>query len=238
MTQHQHQHGQHQHGQDHDGNQEAGHDVEQLTDHEYWNGRYASAEGGHFWSGSANEVLARETADLSPGTALDLGCGEGGDAIHLARLGWRVTAVDVSDVALGRAADHAAEAGVADRIEWQRHDLAETFPTGAFDLVSTHFLHFRDGTLSPHVLRAAAAAVAPGGTLLIEAHGGLPPWQDEISDVHFPTPEETVDSLELAPGEWEVLLAERHPRRQTNPHTGEAVTRTDQTVKARRRPLV
>lgn len=209
--------------------------AEELPDHAYWNDRYAASH--RVWSGRPNAVLARETADLTPGTALDLGCGEGGDAIHLAGLGWRVTAVDVSDVALARAAEHAAEAGVADRIDWQRHDLAETFPSGLHDLVSTQFLHFRDGTLSPRVLRSAAAAVAPGGTLLIEAHGGPPPWQHDLpDDLPFPTPEETLAALRLPADEWEILRAERHPRVQRHPHTGEEVTRTDQTVKARRRP--
>ncbi|MDT0268228.1 class I SAM-dependent methyltransferase [Streptomyces sp. DSM 44915] len=208
-------------------------DAEEIPDTRYWDDRYAGVR--HLWSGQPNTVLARETAELTPGAALDLGCGEGGDAIHLARLGWRVTAVDVSAVALERAAGHAAEAGVADRIDWQRHDLAETFPTGAYDLVTAQFLHFRDGTLSPRVLRAAAAAVAPGGTLLIEAHGGMPPWQRELAaGLSFPTPEETVAALELAPDEWRVLRAERHPREQRHPETGELVTRTDQTVLARR----
>ncbi|RMI39988.1 SAM-dependent methyltransferase [Streptomyces triticirhizae] len=208
--------------------------TEHVPDHVYWNERYAAATHG-VWSGEPNAVLARETADLSPGTALDLGCGEGGDAIHLARLGWRVTAVDISDVALERAAQHAERAGVAERIEWQRHDLSETFPAGSYDLVSAQFPHFRDGTLSPRVLRAAAAAVAPGGTLLIEAHGGPPPWQHDLpDDLTFPTPEETVATLQLPPDEWEILLAERHPRSQRHPHTGELATREDQTVVARR----
>ncbi|MDX6349032.1 MAG: hypothetical protein QOF84_3822, partial [Streptomyces sp.] len=92
----------------------------------YWDDRYAQNQ--RMWSGAPNAALVREVSDLAPGTALDLGCGEGGDAIWLARRGWRVTATDISGIALDRAAGHAAAAGVADRIDWQRHDLAESFP--------------------------------------------------------------------------------------------------------------
>ena len=86
-------------------------------------------------------VLVDVVGSLRPGKALDLGCGEGGNAIWLARQGWRATAVDVSATALDRASSDAATAGVADRIDFQRHDLALTFPSGAFDLVSAQYLH-------------------------------------------------------------------------------------------------
>ncbi|UED85784.1 class I SAM-dependent methyltransferase [Streptomyces profundus] len=206
-----------------------------LANERYWDERYAASD--HLWSGEPNAAMVEETAGLAPGTALDLGCGEGGDAIHLAGRGWRVTGVDVSGVALARAAEHAAAAGVADRVDWRRHDLTESFPAGLFDLVTTHFLHFTDATLGPKVLRGAASAVAPGGTLLIEAHAGFPEWEHgHPTDVPFPTPEETVAALALDPAEWEVLRAERHKRVQHHPTTGEPTTRTDQTVKARRRP--
>src|SRR5882724_9759517 len=74
-------------------------------EHEYWEGRYQ--EHDHIWSGKPNALLVREVAALPPGAALDLGCGEGGDAIWLAQQGWRVTAVDISATALRRGADHA-----------------------------------------------------------------------------------------------------------------------------------
>lgn len=78
------------------------------------------------WSGRANPVLVDVAASLSADSVLDLGCAEGGDAVWLAGLGWRVTAVDVSATALERALAHAISAGVQDLIDFQRHDLART----------------------------------------------------------------------------------------------------------------
>ncbi|MFJ5924736.1 FAD-dependent oxidoreductase [Kitasatospora sp. NPDC092948] len=139
---------------------------------EFWENRYGESE--QIWSGRPNASLTREVADLAPGHALDLGCGEGGDAIWLAQQGWQVTAVDISQVALDRAAARAAVEGVADRISWQRTDLANAFPTGRYDLVSAQFLHSPAEFPRERVLRHAADAVAPGGTLLIVSHAVAP----------------------------------------------------------------
>jgi SAM-dependent methyltransferase len=87
----------------------------------FWEGHYRGRD--QVFSGHANPVLVGVAGLLRPGAALDLGCGEGGDAIWLARHGWRVTAVDVAATALERAAEHARTAGVADRITFERHDL-------------------------------------------------------------------------------------------------------------------
>ncbi|MBA2946107.1 class I SAM-dependent methyltransferase [Streptomyces himalayensis] len=201
---------------------------------EYWDGRYA--ESDRMWSGKPNPVLVREAAGLQPGRALDLGCGEGADAIWLAGQGWQVTAVDISRLALERAAAHAAAEGVADRIDWQQHDLAASFPDGAFDLVSAQFLHSPVEMPREKILRNAATAVAPGGVLLIEGHGGFPAWEhNHHPDLHFPTPDEVIDDLGLQDGQWEVLLSEEHERIQNDPD-GRPTTRIDNTVKARRLP--
>ncbi|WP_375155137.1 methyltransferase domain-containing protein [Micromonospora sp. 4G55] len=127
----------------------------------HWDELYQRRE--RIWSGRANPHLVDVVDPLPAGTALDLGCGEGADAIWLAGRGWRVTAVDVSTTALDRAAAEAAEAGVADRIDFQRHDLTRTFPEGVFDLVSAQFLQSPLEFPRAEVLRAAARAVAPGG---------------------------------------------------------------------------
>src|SRR4051794_30296354 len=80
-----------------------------------WDARYGERDGA-MWSGRPNGRLVAEVAELTPGSALDVGCGEGADAIWLARGGWTVTAIDVSDVAIGRAREAAERAGAT--VEW------------------------------------------------------------------------------------------------------------------------
>ncbi|MFD7782967.1 SAM-dependent methyltransferase [Streptomyces nojiriensis] len=198
---------------------------------EFWDGRYG--ESHRIWSGAANAMLVHEVSALAPGRALDLGCGEGADAVWLARRGWTVTGTDISGVALGRAAEHAAEAGVADRLSFARHDLTESFPQGEFDLVSACFLHNYGDFPRDAVLRTAAAAVAPGGTLLVVGHAGWAPWQEDREEAHFPTPEEVLTQLEPVTAGWEVLRAEETERIQNQPD-GTPGTRTDNVVRVRR----
>jgi SAM-dependent methyltransferase len=205
-----------------------------VGNQEFWDARYRGSE--RVWNGDPNTVLVREAAGLLPGRALDLGCGEGADAIWLAREGWRVTATDISGVALERAARHAEQAGVADRIDWQRHDLGVSFPAGSFDLVSAQFLHTMGEMPREEILRAAAAAVAPEGVLLVVGHCGPPPWEkDAHPGVHLPSPQEVLAGLKLADGAWEVLLCAEHERIQNDPE-GRPTTRTDNAVKVRRLP--
>ncbi|WP_425827123.1 class I SAM-dependent methyltransferase [Streptomyces fractus] len=131
-----------------------------------WDERYRSRD--QLFSGNPNGVLVAEAGDLPPGQALDVGCGEGGDALWLARRGWQVTAVDVSEVALRRAA--AAGADVAGRVAWARADLAVSPPpAGAFDLVTLQYFPLLRSSGLP-ALRGIVDAVAPGGTLLFVTH--------------------------------------------------------------------
>ncbi|MFH8484530.1 class I SAM-dependent methyltransferase [Streptomyces longisporoflavus] len=199
----------------------------------FWDERYDQSD--RLWSGEPNAALVRETEDLTPGSALDLGCGEGGDAIWLARQGWRVTATDISRVALARAAGHADQAGVADRVDWQHHDLGASFPAGSYDLVSAQFLHSLHEMPREQILRNAAAAVTEGGTLLIVGHMGFPAWETEPHPgVDFPSPQKVLASLDLPTGQWDVLVCDTHEHSLTAPD-GEPSTRTNYTVKLRRR---
>ncbi|MGW6057304.1 class I SAM-dependent methyltransferase [Streptomyces sp. NPDC055189] len=199
----------------------------------FWDERYDQSD--RLWSGEPNAALVRETEGLAPGSALDLGCGEGGDAIWLARQGWRVTATDISRVALGRAAGHADQARVADRIDWQHHDLGTSLPAGSYDLVCAQFLHSMHEMPREQILRNAAAAVARGGTLLIVGHMGFPAWETESRPgVDFPSPQKVLASLDLQDGQWDVLVCDTHEHSLTGPD-GAPSTRTNYTVKLRRR---
>ncbi|MEV4475647.1 FAD-dependent oxidoreductase [Nonomuraea sp. NPDC049504] len=204
----------------------------EVTPEELWDDRYSERE--RLWTGEPNVVLVRELSDLPPGRALDLGSGEGGDAVWLAKRGWRVTAADVSGVALRRAAELAERMGVADRIDWQQHDLGRSFPEGTYDLVTACYLHSTHDLPREEILRAAAAAVAPGGVLLVAGHAAGPSWEhNPHPDVHLPTPREVYESLDLAEGEWEVLKDAEFERPQTAPD-GTLTTRKDNVLTLRR----
>lgn len=131
-----------------------------------WNGRYADRE--QLWSGQPNGALMTEVAALTPGRVLDVGCGEGADAVWLARLGWDVTGLEVSGVALERAAIHARDAGVA--VRWVHAGLVEAaLAPSSFDLVCALYpalLRTDDAAAE----RALLAAVAPGGSLVVVHH--------------------------------------------------------------------
>lgn len=199
---------------------------------ETWDARYS--ESDRVWSGRPNAALVREVRGLTPGRALDLGCGEGADVIWLAQQGWRVVGTDISRVALARAAQHAATAGVGEAVEFRHHDLSTSFPEGSYDLVSAFFLHSRGDMPRAAILRGAAAAVAPGGVLLIVGHAeagesGPPP------EVVLPTPQETLAELDLPAGGWEVMRSEEHEDPGHAHGGGKPATRRNNTVMVRRR---
>ncbi len=199
---------------------------------QFWEKSYREHERG--WSGEANAYLVEVAGSLPAGTALELGCGEGGDAIWLAQQGWRVTAVDVSATALRRAAARAAAAGVADRVDVQRHDLAHSFPAGAFDLVCALYLHSPVEFPRDRVLQAAARAVAPGGLLLVVEHGSAPPWSwNRDPHARFPTPQETLAALDLTPGQWRTERLGAPERLGSGPN-GESATVKDNVIAVRR----
>lgn len=174
-----------------------------------WEERYSG--DGSVWSGNANAQLVAEASSLTPGTALDVGCGEGGDVIWLAARGWSVTGADFSANGLSRAARHAEEAGVADHVTWWEVDAREFVADGrSFDLVTTHFLHPPDGGMT-EVARRLWDAVAPGGHLLVVGHAPNA-HHTQLSESHRRAMFLAADLLPALPSDAEVLVAEERPR--------------------------
>jgi thioredoxin reductase/SAM-dependent methyltransferase len=204
-----------------------------VHDAAFWDGWYAQRD--RLWSGDPNPHLVTVSAGLARGRALDLGAGEGGDAIWLAEQGWSVTAVDLSAVALERGRDEAGRRGaeVAGRIDWQVHDILEWEPPSrAFDLVSVHFLHLVQAERD-RALRRCADAVAPGGTLLVVGHH---PADVEAAVGRSPAVERYFTAEDLAAeleGSWDVVAAEIRPR-TTAGRDGRAAI-SDAVLVARRR---
>ncbi|HVQ48958.1 MAG TPA: class I SAM-dependent methyltransferase [Mycobacterium sp.] len=198
-----------------------------------WEDHYT--ERDRVWSGRANVRLVEVAEALPTGRALDLGCGEGGDAMWLAERGWHVTAVDISQTALDRAAADARARNVLERIDFQRHDLPHTFPEGAFDLVSAQFLHSMAELDRPRLLRMGADVVSAGGTLLIVDHASPPPRMAKSDHHHeFPSAEEVVGSLDLDEAEWERARMESVERQASGPD-GQPATWVDNVIVLRRR---
>ena len=206
-----------------------------MFDEQSWEQRYRSNTA--VWSGRPNPHLVTETADLGPGAALDVGSGEGADALWLAARGWQVTAVDFATTALQRGAAHAQALGtdVAERIRWVHADLTTWAPDGQFDLVSAQFMHL------PAVQRQAlftrlATTVAAGGTLLIVGHH---PSDLQTTMPRPPMPELFFTAEEVAasldPDRWDVLVADARPRSAGDPE-GREITIHDAVLRARKRP--
>lgn len=212
-------------------------DVAELFTAEFWDERYGSRPA--VWSGRPNQRLVERAADLAPGTALDVGSGEGADAIWLAARGWRVTGVDVSRVALARAAARALQVTedpeLAARITWRQADVFDFEPEpGAYDLVSAQFMQL-PSEARPAFHAKLAAAVRPGGSLLVVAHDHSD-LDTTMGRLHLPdlffTAEEVVAGLDSEA--WEVLVAASLPRPAVDPD-GNPVTVRDAVVHAVRR---
>jgi SAM-dependent methyltransferase len=206
-----------------------------VFDEQSFEERYRATDA--LWSGRPNQQLVREAADLPPGTALDVGCGEGADAVWLAQRGWHVTAVDFATTALQRGAAGAAAAGeeVAGRIAWVHADVTQWAPEpGSFDLVSAQFMHLPTEPRRALFARLADA-VRTGGQLLLVGHD----FSDIEAGAHRPPEPErffTADEVAAAldPEVWEILVAEARPR-PAAVHEGHHITVHDAVVRARRK---
>lgn len=191
-------------------------------DEQEWDERYAARES--LWSGQPNGALVSEARDLVPGRVLDVGCGEGADALWLAARGWDVTALDVSGVALERAARQADVQRL--KVAWVHSGLVEAQLTDAsFDLVSAQYpVLLRTGDHAAE--HALMRAVSPGGLLLVVHHaepaGG---WQGhDVDDYVLPA-----DIAAVLDEDWRIEVNETRPRNVANGagahHTEDVVLR-------------
>ena len=194
-----------------------------------WDRRYADMD--QLWSGRPNGALVAEVAALAPGRVLDVGCGEGADAVWLARGGWQVTALEVSGVALGRAVRHARDAGVD--IRWVHAGLVEAgLPPASFDVVSAQYpalLRTPDAAAE----RAMIDAVAPGGILLLVHHAGMQtrgPDEGGFDPADYVWPSMVAALLDDA---WQVEVDEQRPR--VVPESGGGAHHVDDVVLRARR---
>ena len=194
-----------------------------------WDKRYADQE--RLWSGQPNGALVAEVAGLTPGRVLDVGCGEGADSVWLAGRGWQVTALEVSGVALQRAAGHARDAGVT--VRWIHAELTEArLPPASFDLVSAQYpalLRTPDAAAE----RALLAAVAPGGRLLLVHHAGMNTTHShdsEFDPADYVWPSMVSDLLD---DDWQVEVDEQRPR--IAPASGSGARAVDDVVLRARR---
>ena len=176
---------------------------------EDWDERYS---GERIWSGHPNGALLAEVAELSPGRALDVGCGEGADSVWLARQGWQVTALDISARAVERTEASATDAGV--HVEGVAAGLLDApLAEAGYDLVSAMY---------PALLRTPTAQaeqrllslVAPGGTLLVVHHADID-REHALAEGYDPddyvSPDD-VRALAVARGDWEVVVDEHRER--------------------------
>lgn len=188
---------------------------------DFWEPHYAKMTRPS--GGRVSAVLKQFVEARSPGTALELGCARGDDAIWLAKQGWTVTGVDVAEAALSAARASAQEANVSDRTTFERHDLGMTFPTGKFDLVTAMFFHSPVDFGRVQALRRAAQSVAQGGLLLIVAHGSRAPWSWADPDTVYPTAQDELADLAVNADDWRNVFVGHIERAATGPKGQSAV---------------
>lgn len=197
---------------------------------EHWENRYASST--KVWSGRPNVTLTQVAPTLPVGRSLDLGCGEGTDAIWLASQGWDAVGIDFSPTAIQRASDAARDAGVT-RVRFEVADLNTWDDEVTFDLVTAFFFHSRMEPDRTRILQRAANRLAPGGHLLLVSHAEFPPWAP-ASEQRRLTPQQEVTGLGLDPASFEPVLAEIRSQPARRPD-GESATINDVVVMVARK---
>lgn len=200
-------------------------------DKDYWESRWQGSERASDRQVPPHPYLESELADLTPGTALDAGCGEGTEATWLASQGWQVTAADISAEALRRASQSGP---TAEQVEWIKADLSVWSPNRQFDLVTTFYAHSAMPQLAFY--ERIADWVAPNGTLLIVGH--LHTDGQTHGHGHNPPAEASVTATSvqavLDSSRWQVATAETRDRTLSN-RFGQPVSLRDVIVRAARR---
>lgn len=186
-----------------------------MDPRKFWEETYEKASPKT--SGKPSAILERFVKDRPTGHALELGCGKGDDAVWLAKQGWTVTAVDISETALGYAKANAKRNGIESQITFEAHDLTKSLPEGVFDLVTAQFLQSPVEFAREAVLIKAAAMVATGGLLLITTHGSRPSWSWAPEDTIYPTPQEALAALALDTARWREIAVDNFERMATGP---------------------
>lgn len=165
-----------------------------------------------------NTRLFEIASQITPGDALELGCGSGGDALWLAQRGWSVTALDISATAVHRLSQLAQETHLEHRITSVRWDLNQGLPPGDFDLINAHYLHAGPGLDRNGIFRTAAHALRPGGHLVVVDHGSIAPWSwNQDPNVGFPSPREVHTEIELDPLSWQLVRTDAFQRMASGP---------------------
>ncbi len=201
-------------------------------DSQQWDERYAGTE--FEWSMHPNQFVAAELAGLPPDRALDLAAGEGRNSVWLTERGWSVTAVDFSRVGLEKGRKLSAARGVADgRVDWVVADLSEYVPArAAFELVLIAYLQV-DAALRARILAGAAAALTPGGTVLVVGHD-LANLTEGVGGPQSPDVLYTPEAITAGLPGLRVVRAERV--RRTVERDGGRATAIDTLVRAERPP--
>jgi thioredoxin reductase/SAM-dependent methyltransferase len=180
-----------------------------------WEHRYSADP---IWSGNPNGTLVNEVERTRPGRVLDVGAGEGGDAIWLAEHGWTVTASDISQRALDRIAVVARERELAIECHHADANSPEAYPPQSFDLVSAQYASIPrtpDGRGINNIL----AAVAVGGTLVVVGHDLEPMRRAVDTSSHsqlfdpdaYVRVDDFVEAIVSSP-DWAIVTNEKRPR--------------------------
>ena len=167
-----------------------------------WDARYEAAS---VWSREPNAWVAETLGHLEPGTAVDLGAGEGRNALWLASLGWEVTAVDFSAVGLQTGRARAAELGVD--IEWVTADATTWVSPQLVDLVVIAYLQLPAADLA-RAIGNAAGSLAPGGTLALINHDRA----NTVGGPQDPAVLTTVEELRAAASLLDIVRCEQVER--------------------------